>query len=142
MQQTNFTARPLLNRSLEGQRIAIIGGTSGFGMATAEAASAEGATVIVASSKKASVARALAELPAGAEGHVLDITQESAVTDFFSTIGEFDHLAVTAGESLDLGEFATVDLEKARRFLKPVSGVQSGQQSTLPSESKRPDRSS
>jgi len=76
-------------------------------MATAKAASAEGASVIVASSKKTNVDRALAELPTGAEGHVLDVTQESAVTDFFSTIGEFDHLAVTAGESLDLGEFAT-----------------------------------
>src|SRR3984893_7379334 len=118
MQQTDLPARPSLNRSLEGQRVIIIGGTSGFGMATAKAASAEGASVIVASSKKTNVDRALAELPAGAEGHVLDITQESAVTDFFSSIGEFDHLAVTAGESLDLGEFAAIDLEKARRFFE------------------------
>ncbi|MBV8414224.1 MAG: hypothetical protein JO251_03335 [Verrucomicrobia bacterium] len=36
-------------------------------MATAKAASAEGASVIVASSKKTNVDRALAELPAGAE---------------------------------------------------------------------------
>jgi hypothetical protein len=40
------------------------------------------------------------------------------VTDFFATVGEFDHLAITAGESLDLGEFAAVDLEKARRFFE------------------------
>src|SRR3979411_2124660 len=118
MQQTKSPARPSLNRSLQGQRIVIIGGTSGFGMATAKAASAEGASVLVASSKKTNVDRALAELPVGAEGHVLDITQESVVTDFFSTIGEFDHLAITAGESLDLGEFAVIDLEKARRFFE------------------------
>lgn len=118
MQQTKSPARPSLNRSLEGQRVVIIGGTSGFGMATAKAASAEGASVIVASSKKTNVDRALAELPAGTEGHLLDITQESAVADFFSTIDEFDHLAVTAGESLDLGEFARVDLGKARRFFE------------------------
>jgi NADPH:quinone reductase-like Zn-dependent oxidoreductase len=127
MQQTNLPVRPLLNRSLEGQRLVIIGGTSGFGMATAKAASAEGASVIVASSKKTNVDRALAELPAGTEGHVLDITQESAVTDFFSTIGEFDHLAVTAGESLDLGEFATVDLEKGPPiFRNPFLGCSRG----------------
>jgi NAD(P)-dependent dehydrogenase (short-subunit alcohol dehydrogenase family) len=36
----------------------------------------------------------------------------------FSTVGEFDHVAITAGESLDLGEFAAVDLEKARRFFE------------------------
>jgi NAD(P)-dependent dehydrogenase (short-subunit alcohol dehydrogenase family) len=40
------------------------------------------------------------------------------VADFFSTIGEFDHLAVTAGELLDLGEFAAVDLGRARRFFE------------------------
>ena len=54
-------------------------GTSGFGMATAKVASAEGASVIVASSKKSNVDRALADFPSGAEGYVLDITQESAV---------------------------------------------------------------
>jgi NAD(P)-dependent dehydrogenase (short-subunit alcohol dehydrogenase family) len=118
MQETILPTRPSLHRSLAGQRVVIIGGTSGFGMATAKAASAEGASVIVASSKKTNVDRALAELPAGAEGHVLDVTRESAVTNFFSTIGQFDHLAVTAGESLDLGEFSTVDLEKARRFFE------------------------
>src|SRR6516165_6979995 len=118
MQQIKSPARPSLNRSLEGQRVVIIGGTSGFGMATAKAASAEGASVIVASSKKGNVERALAELPANAEGHVFDITQESAVMDFFSTIGEFDHLAYTAGESLDLGEFATLDSERAHRFFE------------------------
>ena len=118
MQQKETSRRPSLNRSLERQRIVIIGGTSGFGMATAKAASAEGASVIVASSKKGNVERALAELPANAEGHVLDITQESAVRDFFSTIGEFDHLAYTAGESLDLGEFATLHSERAHRFFE------------------------
>src|SRR5258708_24032438 len=97
-------------------------------MATAKAASAEGASVIVASSKKTNVDRALAELPAGAEGHVLDITEESAVTDFFSTIGEFDHLAVTAGEFFGLCEVAGVVFGKNRpifliRFLGAVTGA-------------------
>ena len=79
MQQIKSPARPSLNRSLKGHRLVSIGGTSGFGMATAKAASAEGASVIVASSKKSNVDRALADFPSGAEGYVLDITQESAV---------------------------------------------------------------
>jgi NAD(P)-dependent dehydrogenase (short-subunit alcohol dehydrogenase family) len=118
MQHTNTSDRFPLNRSLLGQRIVIIGGTSGFGLATAKAASAEDASVIVASSKKVNVDRALTELPTGAEGHVLDITQESAVREFFSAVGAFDHLVVTAGESLDLGEFTVLDLERARRFFE------------------------
>ena len=113
MQPTKLSAHPSLHRSLEGQRIVIIGGRSGFRMATAKAASPEGASVVVASSKRTNVDRALDELPVGAEGHVLNITQESAVTDFLAAVGEFDHLAITAGESLDLGEFAVVALEKA-----------------------------
>jgi NAD(P)-dependent dehydrogenase (short-subunit alcohol dehydrogenase family) len=117
MQETKLSAVQA-RHSLAGQRIVIIGGTSGFGFATAQAASAEGAAVIIASSKKENVDRALAELPATVEGHVLDISQEAGVADFFSRVGEFDHLAVTAGESLELGEFRTADLERARQFFE------------------------
>jgi len=106
------------HHNFEGQRIVIIGGTSGLGFATARVASAQGASVIVASSKKENVDRALAELPGRAEGHVLDISQEAVVADFFAGVGEFDHLAVTAGESLDLGEFTASDLQRARRFFE------------------------
>jgi NAD(P)-dependent dehydrogenase (short-subunit alcohol dehydrogenase family) len=49
MQQTKSSAQLSLKRTLEGQRVVTIGGTSGFGMAAAKAASAEGASVIVAS---------------------------------------------------------------------------------------------
>jgi NAD(P)-dependent dehydrogenase (short-subunit alcohol dehydrogenase family) len=49
---------------------------------------------------------------------VLDITREASVEAFFTKIGEFDHLAITAGESLNLGEFATINLEDARRFFE------------------------
>jgi NAD(P)-dependent dehydrogenase (short-subunit alcohol dehydrogenase family) len=49
---------------------------------------------------------------------VLDITREASVEAFFTKIREFDHLAITAGESLNLGEFATINLEDARRFFE------------------------
>ena len=55
--------------NLTGQRIVILGGSSGIGLATAQAAAAEGASVVIASSRKARVEVALAALPAGAEGH-------------------------------------------------------------------------
>ena len=48
------------------------------------------------------------DCPPGTKGCLLDITREASVEEFFSTIGEFDHLAVTAGESLKLGEYATI----------------------------------
>ena len=100
MQQTKFQESQRLNRTLNGQRTVLIGGTSGFGFATAKAAASEGAPIVVASSSKAKVDKAVAQLPPGVEGHVLDITREGSVEAFFAKIGEFDHLAVTAVESL------------------------------------------
>jgi NAD(P)-dependent dehydrogenase (short-subunit alcohol dehydrogenase family) len=98
------------------QRIVIIGGTSGLGFATARAASAEGASVVVASSSKASVDRALTKLPGGSEGHPLDVTDESAVRDFFEGVGAFDHLVYTAGEPVLTASLAQTEIETARRF--------------------------
>jgi NAD(P)-dependent dehydrogenase (short-subunit alcohol dehydrogenase family) len=53
MQETQFQDTQRLNRTLNGQRVVLIGGTSGFGFATAKAAAREGALIIVASSSKA-----------------------------------------------------------------------------------------
>ncbi|MCX4704803.1 SDR family oxidoreductase [Streptomyces sp. NBC_01373] len=103
--------------SLRGQRIVVIGGTAGIGLAVAEAAAREGAQVVVASRRQESVAAALERLPQGSEGRVLDVTDEDAVRAFFGRIGGFDHLVFTAGESLLLESVAESDLGRARRFL-------------------------
>jgi NAD(P)-dependent dehydrogenase (short-subunit alcohol dehydrogenase family) len=103
--------------NLQGQRIVVIGGTAGIGLAVAEAAAREGAAVVVASRRRESVDSALKQLPEGAEGHVLDATDEAAVAAFFERIGGYDHLVFTAGESLLLESLAESDLSRARRFL-------------------------
>jgi len=51
--------------ALKGQRIVVLGGSSGIGLATAQAAAREGASVVIASSRKARIDQALATLPAG-----------------------------------------------------------------------------
>ncbi|MCF3134395.1 SDR family oxidoreductase [Streptomyces olivochromogenes] len=103
--------------SLREQRIVVIGGTSGIGLAVAGAAAGEDAEVVVASRRRESVDAALRRLPRGAEGHVLDATDEEAVRAFFGRIGAFDHLVYTAGESLLMESLAESDLARARRFL-------------------------
>jgi NAD(P)-dependent dehydrogenase (short-subunit alcohol dehydrogenase family) len=103
---------------LEHKRVVILGGTSGIGFATAEAAAREGAEVVVASSRKARLDRALAALPKGASGHVLDLAHEESIRSLFGTVGPLDHLVFTAGESLALGELAATSLEDARRFFE------------------------
>ncbi|MDH6213225.1 SDR family oxidoreductase [Streptomyces pseudovenezuelae] len=103
--------------SVQGQRIVVIGGTGGIGLAVAEAAVQEGADVVVASRRQESVDAALKRLPGGAEGHVLDATDEESVRGFFARVGAFDHLVYTAGESILMGSLAESDLGQARRFL-------------------------
>ncbi|MEU9442669.1 SDR family oxidoreductase [Streptomyces sp. NPDC048304] len=103
--------------SLQGQRIVVIGGTSGIGLAVAEGAAREGAEVVVASRRQESVDAALERLPDSAEGQLLDATDEDAVRGFFERIGAYDHLVYTAGESLLLETVADADVARARQFL-------------------------
>ena len=102
--------------TLDGKRIVVLGGSSGIGLATAKAAAKEGASVVIASSRKARIDDALAKLPAGTEGHVLDLANETAVQALFASLGGFDHLVFTAGETLQLGSLTSTDVEAARRF--------------------------
>ncbi len=104
--------------TFDGKRILILGGTSGIGLALAEAAAARGAHIVVASSNAARVAEAVASLPAGTEGHGLDLLDEAAVRAFFDAIGAYDHLVYTAGEPLHLTPLADLPVADARRFLE------------------------
>ena len=103
--------------SLTGKRIIILGGSSGIGLATARAAQRDGAFVVIASSRREKINRALTELP-GAEGHVLDLGNENAVQTMFSAVGTFDHLVFTAGEPLARGPVTQMDLEMAKGFFQ------------------------
>src|SRR6266436_1296387 len=102
--------------TLNGQRIVVLGGSSGIGLATAQAAVREGARVVIASSRKDRIEAALVTLPTGSEGHVLDLADGDATRALFERLGSFDHLVFTAGETLQLGNLATTDLNAARRF--------------------------
>ena len=101
---------------LDGKRVVVLGGSSGIGFAVAEAAARAGAAVVVASRRRARVDEAVARLPAGAEGHALDLTDAAAVEALFGRVGAFDHLVFTAGETLMLGAIADTDLAAAQRF--------------------------
>ncbi|MFC5187455.1 SDR family oxidoreductase [Actinomadura harenae] len=101
---------------LAGQRVVVLGGTSGIGLAVAEAAAAAGAVVTVASSRKENVERALDRLPAGSTGEVADLTDPALVRDLFARLGEIDHLVYTAGDPLPLAPVTEIDLDAARDF--------------------------
>ena len=104
--------------SLNDKQIIVLGGTSGIGLAVAQAAAAEGAHVMIASSSDARVSEALATMPSGAEGRTVDLTDAAAVEAFFAALRVFDHLIYTAGESLQLEPIAKSDVARARRFFE------------------------
>jgi NAD(P)-dependent dehydrogenase (short-subunit alcohol dehydrogenase family) len=104
--------------TLKSKRVVIVGGTSGIGFATARAALGAGAEVVVASARQSSVDRALGQLPSGATGRAIDVSNVSAVESFFAAVGELDHLVYTAGEALVLMPLAELDIDQARSFFQ------------------------
>jgi len=101
--------------NLQNKKVVILGGTSGIGFATARAALAQGASVVVSSSRQDKVSAAVAELGSHAEGRVANLNDADSVSRLFADIGSFDHLVYTAGESLQLGELASMDISQARK---------------------------
>jgi NAD(P)-dependent dehydrogenase (short-subunit alcohol dehydrogenase family) len=99
---------------LSQQRVVVLGGSSGIGLAVAQQVVAHGARAIIASSSADRVKQAVATLDGKAEGHTLDLSNERDIQSFFQNIGDFDHLVFTAGDTLQLNELAATDLTKAR----------------------------
>lgn len=113
---------------LHGQRVVVLGGTSGIGLATAGAVAAQGAEVTVVSSRKTSVERALATLPPGSRGRVADLTDAPSVEALFDDLGDFDHLVFTAGEPPRFAPLEGLDPDAAKglfslRFFGALSAV-------------------
>jgi NAD(P)-dependent dehydrogenase (short-subunit alcohol dehydrogenase family) len=120
---------------LTNQRIVALGGTSGIGLAVAQAALEEGASVVVASNRKEAVDRVRDELarqsPSRSAAHLVDVTSEDGLKQFFGHIGPFDHLVYSAGDDLPLGPLLDTDLNQARarfetRYWGAVAAIKHG----------------
>jgi NAD(P)-dependent dehydrogenase (short-subunit alcohol dehydrogenase family) len=77
--------------------VVILGGSSGIGLATARAAEAAGASVIITGRNLARLERARTTLGSGARTQVLDAADEGSTSAFFAELGALDHLFITAG---------------------------------------------
>jgi len=104
------------NYSLSGKKVILLGASSGIGLATAKAAAAEGANIIIVSGNQQRINKALTELPAGSEGYAIDLSKEENIRAFFESTGNFDHLVYTAGENLTLNIIENTEIEQARSF--------------------------
>lgn len=115
---------------LAGTTVVIIGGSSGMGLATARAAVAEGAAVLIASRSEEKLGRAADEIDGEVTTRVVDVTREEQLKNFFAEVGDFDHLAVTAatgatGPFFDL-DTATVQGVFASKFWGQYFAVKYG----------------
>jgi len=99
--------------ALAGQRILIVGGSSGIGFAVAEAAARHGAAVTIVGRDRAKAATAAAALEGDVAATAFEMTDEPAVTAFFAANAPFDHVVVTAAQ-LHGGRVRDLPTELAR----------------------------
>ncbi|MDE1011744.1 MAG: SDR family oxidoreductase [Paraburkholderia fungorum] len=104
--------------NLQHQHVVLLGGTSGIGLATAHAALAAGASVTVVSSRSERVTEAIAGLGERANGYTVDLSKESAVRGLFEQVGAFDHLVYSAGDALQIGALADMNLDTVRQVFE------------------------
>ncbi len=100
--------------SLKNKKVVVVGGTSGMGLATAQAAALQGAELVIASSSSNKVKEAKSLMQGKVEGHVLDVTNEQDIEKFFQTIGNFDHLVATIGR-ISFKPFLEESIAEARQ---------------------------
>src|SRR6202041_1727868 len=116
---------------LQSERVIILGGSSGIGLAVAEQASSQGADVVIVSSNPERVQEATKSIGRGVDGRTVDLSDERAVAALFRKLGPFDHLVFTAGDNLQLNALADTDLKQARhafelRYWSALAAVKYG----------------
>ncbi|WP_316834355.1 SDR family oxidoreductase [Pedobacter nutrimenti] len=102
---------------LAGKKVVLLGGTSGFGLATAIAVSEESGSVVVVSSSQQKVDEALSLLPKDSTGFTADLGNEKQIEQLFKKTGEFDHLVFTAGDALNFSNLSALDIDKAKQSI-------------------------
>ncbi|MEU0506769.1 SDR family oxidoreductase [Nocardia sp. NPDC005998] len=76
-------------------KVVIVGGTSGIGLATARRLAKNRAQVVIAGRNEERLTAALAELGPEVTGKVVDARNESELAQLFSEVGPVDHVVVT-----------------------------------------------
>ncbi len=95
--------------NLTDQRVVILGGTSGIGLATASRLAEAGAQVVIAGRSAERLQQALADLKGTVTGEVVDATSREEVESLFRRLGAFDHLVLTLASHEGMGDFRTLD---------------------------------
>ncbi len=99
--------------NLKDKRLVVIGGTSGIGLATAKAAAARGAQVVIGGRHFDKLEQAKQLIGGQVEGLTRDVSDEGEIRAFFEWAGKFDYLT-TPGSSIHGGPFLSLETATAR----------------------------
>ncbi len=118
--------------NLSNQKVVIMGGTSGIGLATAKAAASLGASVVITGRDQERLKRAVAASPGIAEGALVDATSVDALSAFYRGLGPFDHLVLTVTGKVGGGPFNSLGIDMLRqafeaKFFAYIMAIQTSQ---------------
>jgi NAD(P)-dependent dehydrogenase (short-subunit alcohol dehydrogenase family) len=82
---------------LKDKTVIILGGSSGIGLATAQAALAEGAKLIITGRSRERLEAARTALQADVRAVALDVADEAGTRELFTGLDRVDHVFITAG---------------------------------------------
>ena len=100
--------------TIAGQRIAILGGGSGIGLATGSVLAGHGATVLLAGRNRAKIDAAAQGIGKLASAHVLDATKPESLRAFFEQAAPLHHLVLSISAGEGAGPFRTLELSRLR----------------------------
>ena len=104
--------------SLDKQRILIIGGSSGMGLAAGRRLAASGADLILAGRDKDRLDRAVHAIGGSVTGAVIDMTDGTSLTQAAERLGRLDHLILAASTGAAWGPFTAVSAETLGKALE------------------------
>ncbi|WP_374602721.1 SDR family oxidoreductase [Niveibacterium sp.] len=104
--------------SLAQQRILIIGGSNGMGLAAAQRLGRAGAEVFIAGRSQAKLDAVLGQIEGRATGVVADFTDAGSLAAAARRIGRLDHLVLAASSNAAWGPFAHTSADALRQAME------------------------
>jgi NAD(P)-dependent dehydrogenase (short-subunit alcohol dehydrogenase family) len=110
--------------TLADQTVAIVGASSGIGLATAKAAALQGARVCMLSQGQAKLEEAAKAVQGSARAMSMNMLDSAAVDRTIASIGRIDHLVLTAvpNEYAFMGRLVDLTTEQVERSLDKLRG--------------------